>query len=133
MNRIMRRIMVLLCCMAMVACTTLRTVVDTSQASGAPAPTLDQRLAVNDNVVVTLKDGRSIALHVTKITPEALEGTTSIFAAAMTLPADQIVRVQRSEVDNTRTLWTVVAAVVLGALIASWAASHVAFFPPGPG
>ncbi len=93
MHQRLKSLVVLLCCTALVACSTMRNI--------APR---DAGLAPNDSLIVTTRDGKSVALEVTATTPEAIEGLVAGNPQPQRIARDQIERIERRERDAGKTI-----------------------------
>jgi hypothetical protein len=124
MTELLKKCLSLCLCISLVACSTLRDVPDWRNA------TITLRadgLRVGDEVRVSTKDSGPITLTITAIEPDALVGTTAIRAAPSRIAFEQIVAVERSQLDGMKS-----ATLVLGVALVSvlFALKNAAFFPP---
>ena len=128
MSVICLRIIALLCAVSLLvgttACTSMRTV---AEGTGTP-PTLqgalNQLVAPNDQVEVTTTDGTRIALTVTAVTADALEGSVDAAAEATRVPVERIARIDRREKDGAKTTILVVG-IIVGVVVVAYV---LAFF-----
>ena len=91
------------------ACTSLRTVVERGATPGGTPGYLNQLLAPNDRVVITKIDGKQLALRITATTPEIIDGVADGSSESLRLTIEQIVRIERRELDGIKTVLLVVA------------------------
>jgi len=129
MSVICLRIIALLCAASLLfgttACTTMRSVADRTDTRPTLQGPLNQLVAPNDEVEVTTTDGRRIALTVTAVTADTLEGLVDAAAEATRVPIERIARIERREKDGAKTA-ALVVGIIVGVLIAvSALASHV--------
>jgi hypothetical protein len=98
-----------LSCAALVACTSLHTLVDTRAAGSEPAPRIDTLIQPHDSITVTRQDGSVSALQVTAVTPELIEGTQGWLSTSTRIALVDVVKIERREFDGARTTLLVVA------------------------
>jgi hypothetical protein len=122
------RIIALLCALSLLvgttACTSMRAVADRTDTPATLPGALNQLVAPGDQVEVTTTDGRRIALTVTAVTADALEGSVDAAAEATRVPVERIARIERREKDGAKTAAlvvgiTVCVLIVLYALVSS--------------
>lgn len=119
LNGLFRTVVVLVASFALIACTTVRVVSDGQSASasalGAGTPAVSPR----EHVVVTTTDEKRHELRVTSIDAQSIVGTAD--GMLITIPVEQIVRIERSELDSNKVvraaLIYVVVSVFLGVLL----------------
>ncbi len=124
MLAICTRAITLLCAASMLfgtaGCTSMRAVADrTDTRPTLPGP-LNRLVAPNQQVEVTTTDGMRIALTVTSVTADRLEGRADAAVDVTRLPIERIARIERREKDGTKTAMLVVG-IVVGALIVVYA------------
>ena len=126
MSVICLRIIALLCAASLLfgttACTTMRSVADRTDTRPTLQGPLNQLVAPNDEVEVTTTDGRRIALTVTAVTADTLEGLVDAAAEATRVPIERIARIERREKDGAKTA-ALVVGIVVGVLIVVHAAA----------
>lgn len=129
MSVICLRIIALLCAASLLfgttACTTMRSVADRTDTRPTLQGPLNQLVAPNDEVEVTTTDGRRIALTVTAVTADTLEGLVDAAAEATRVPIERIARIERREKDGAKTAALVVGIIVGVLIVVSALASHV--------
>jgi hypothetical protein len=97
----------------MTACATTRIVGDRFVTPPTLQGGLDRIVAPNDQVVVTTTDGTRVALTVTAVSADALEGRVDDAAEATRLPIERIARIERREKDSVKTTVLVVGIVIV--------------------
>jgi hypothetical protein len=124
MPKTLTRLIVLTCAASLVACSSLRTVVDRGVAPTTASDLSARPIAPNDSIVLTTTDGKQVALNVTAVTADTIEGVPAGDTNLRHVPLDQVVRIERRETDFGRTAF-VVLAIALGiyAVVAAAAAS----------
>ena len=123
-------LLVALLSLSLVACSTLRAVPEWRQASTPGAPPSSQAVRVGDEVrVTTTAAAGPVDLTVTAVEADALAGNPKGKSPAVRIAFDQIVRVERMELDALK----VGALVVVGLVVLlAVALKNAAFFPPPP-
>lgn len=118
MKRVVRLAVVLLSCLALIACTSFRVVADSQAASASALSSTEPPLAPKDVALITTADGKRQELRVIAIDATSITGTTDGATDPVVIPIDQVQRIERSEVDGTKVLRNafiyVVVAVILG-------------------
>lgn len=118
MKRTLRLMVVLVTCLAQIACTTLRVVADGQAASASAIRSAEPALAPKDVALITTTDGKRQELRVISVDASSVTATTGGTTDTIVIPIDQIQRIERNEVDGTKVLRNamiyVVVAVVLG-------------------
>ncbi|MGE4049448.1 MAG: hypothetical protein AB7F38_00150 [Piscinibacter sp.] len=117
-KRVLRLAVVVLACLAQIACTSFRVVADSQAASASALGSTEPPLAPKDVVLITTTDGKRQELRVIAIDANSITGTTDGATDPIVIPVDQVQRIERSEVDGTKVLRNafvyVVVAVILG-------------------
>ena len=123
------RLAVLLCSMTLVACTSMRTTVDTTTTEPVSIGSRDRTLAPGDEVKVATKDGAQVELRITAVSAEFIEGTVQVprwgevegtSKQSTRIPRTEVLRIERREFDEGKTaLLAVVActAAFVGAVV----------------
>jgi hypothetical protein len=101
-------------------CTTMRAVAArTDTPPTLPGP-LNLLVAPNQQVEVTTTDGTRVALTVTAVTADMLEGRMDAAVDVTRLSIERIARIERREKDSTKTVM-LVCGIIVGALIVVYA------------
>lgn len=118
------------CALSLVACTSMRPVADLAETAGGAPRSAAERVRPQDELRITMRDGRQLDLIVSAASAETITGKSSDSAALFNVPAEQIQRIERRESDRMKTTWL---AVTIGALLLAvgYALSHIAVMP-GP-
>ena len=118
MQRFFRSMVVLVACLAQIACTSMRVVADGQAASTGALRSAEPPLAPKDVALITTTDGQQQELRVTSVDAVSITGTAEGAQEPIVIPIERIQRIERSEVDGTKVLRNaliyVVVAVVLG-------------------
>lgn len=119
------QVVALLCALSVVACSSLRTVVD----RGSPQPTdrsaIGTSVRPGDSIVITGPDGQQRALLVTAISADMIEGQSAGSEPLIRVPLDEVVRIERNDVDRAKTA-LLVFAIALGIYLVVYAAASAA-------
>jgi 3-phenylpropionate/cinnamic acid dioxygenase small subunit len=102
MKRLLQLAVVVLACLAQIACTSFRVVTDSQAASTSAMRSTEPPLAPKDVALITTTDGRQLELRVISVDANSATGTTDGSKEPTVIPVEQIQRVERSEVDGTR-------------------------------
>lgn len=97
MHTLLTRSVVLLCALALTACTTMNVVDLHGAAPAKVAPALTKSVHVDDQVRITTLDGTLHALRLTSVSETELTGVPEGSQVATSIPADQIARIERRE------------------------------------
>jgi hypothetical protein len=124
MRRTLQRLILLVLCASLLACTTLQSLPPAAWGSpkNAVQPASPGRLAelqVGDKLVLATAQQARVVLRLTALQPDALVGTNDADNSAMRVPLADIVSLQRQEVDVLRTALLVLGGVALLALVAT--------------
>ena len=113
------RLITLLCSVPLVACTSMRTRLDTTGPELISVDSSDRILVPGDWVRVTTKDGGRVEFRVTAVSPDVIEGSAqgsqwSVASGASKqlkrILLTEAVKIERSEFDAQKTMLFVVAA-----------------------
>ena len=119
MNRKVQVFVTVLASVAMVACTSLRVVADSPGASSKalrqPQPVLQPR----DIAVITTATGERIEVRITSVHADEVVGSVDGQTQPVRIPVSQIERVERTELDGTKTILAVGAYVLLSIILAN--------------
>ena len=118
MNSAISRLVVALCSLALVACTTVRTVTDQSAVAPPQRTRLPPTVGINDLVTVTTVDGNVRTLRVGAISEDALDGVAEGSAQASHVLVEQIAKIERREFSGLKTALLVIALVGLAYMVA---------------
>ena len=124
-----QRLLVALLSLSLVACSTLRTVPEWRQASAPGAPASSQAVRVGDEVRVKTASASPVDLTLTAVEADALAGNPKDKSPPVRIAFDQIVRVERMELDVLKVAGLVVVGLVV---LLGVALKNAAFFPPPP-
>jgi len=108
MRAILFRLVVVLCCTAFVACTSLRPVVDRAATQDSSLPISKSTLAANDALTVTSRDGLKVQLHLVSVTADSIEGTQDSDRQPRSFRLVDVVKIERREFDGVKTAFLVV-------------------------
>lgn len=117
MKRLLQLAVVVLACLAQIACTSLRVVADSQAASASALGSAEPPVAPKDVARITTTDGRQLELRVTEIDATAITGITDGRTDAVIIPVEQIQRIERSEVDGTKVMRNALVYVVVAAIL----------------
>jgi hypothetical protein len=123
MRRCLRAIVIVFSACALLACSSLKTLSDSREASAGVLNPLTSPLTSRDAVVLTLLDGRRIEMVVLATEPDTLVGQVAGASEPLRVPHAQVARVERVEIDTARSLG-VVALVVLALVAIGQAAAR---------
>lgn len=102
MRSISVRLIATLCLASLVACTTVRPVVERG-----PAPLSAQQVGSSigngDKLTITRVDGSVLQMTVSNVQPDAIEGAYAGASGVTRIPIDQIRKIERREVDGVKT------------------------------
>lgn len=118
MHSAISRFVVVLCSLALVACSTLRTVTDQSAIAPAQRTRLPPSLGIDDLVTVTTVDGTVRTLRVSAISETSLDGVAEGSAQASHILVEQIAKVERREFDGLKTALLIMTLVGIAYVIA---------------
>lgn len=117
MKRLLQLAVVVLACLAQIACTSFRVVTDSQAASTSALRGAEPPLAPKDVALITTTDGRQLELRVISVDFTSVTGTTDGSKEPTVIPVEQIQRVERSEVDGTKVLRNAALYVVIAAIL----------------
>lgn len=119
MNRLFRTVVVLFTSLALIACTTVRVVSDGQSASASALEAATPAVSPREHVIVTTTDGKRHELRVTSVDAQSIVGSSD--GMLITIPIDQIERIERSELDGNKVvraaLIYVVVSIILGVVL----------------
>jgi hypothetical protein len=121
MRQLLRQLVVALCATALVGCTSLRTVLDTSAAHPSPE-TASAPLAAGDEVTVSTAAGRQSRLRISAVTATSIEGTQVDSDRAEHIELAEVAKIERREFSGIKTMLLVVAIYAVLYAIATAAA-----------
>ena len=134
MKTFFRLTVVLVTCLAQIACTSLRVVADGQAASASAMRSAEPPVSPRDVALITTTDGKQQELRVSSIDSSSVTGTVDGSKDPIVIPIDQIQRIERSEVDGTKVLMNgmlyLLVAVVLGYALGKAIAGKVATSAP---
>lgn len=117
MRVFLARLITVISCFSLVACTTMRPV---SLPAGAATP---GGVKAEDTVRVRLVSGGERELIVSRVDESALEGVDPASKAKVTIAKHEIASVERKELDGARTAaWTI--GILLGLAVWGLSAAH---------
>jgi hypothetical protein len=126
MRQLLRRLVVSLCATALMACTSLRTVVDTSAARSLP-DAYTAPLSPGDEVTVSTTTRSQSRLRVSTVTATFIEGTQVDSNQAEHIELADVARIERREFSGVKTVVLVVAiCAVLYAIAVATATAALA-------
>ena len=108
MNKLLCRLVVALVTASLVACTSLRTVVDTNSPQAASASS-ESPLAPGDVVTVATTTGALTRLLISAATATSIDGTQVDSKQAVHIQLADITKIERREFSGIKTLLLVVA------------------------
>jgi hypothetical protein len=108
LNPLLRRLVVALCASALVACTSLRTVIDTSAPPTSP-DTSQSPLAAGDVVTVSKTSGSRSRLRISTVTSGFIDGADVDSDQGEHIELADIVKIERREFSGIKTVFLVVA------------------------
>ena len=126
MHCLLTRSVVLLCALALTACTTMNVVSDRGATPAQDPATLMKSMHVDDQVRITTLDSAVHALRLTAVSEAELTGVPEGSLVATSVPVGQIARIERREVAPGKTtllVLGVIGTVVLVVLAAEAAAA----------
>jgi hypothetical protein len=112
MRRILKTLVVSLCCISLLGCSSLRPVLVSDDQHSEHAGLRASGLQVGDNVIVVRKDGTEVSFVVTNLSPEILEGKQTDSQLLVSVPVAEVQSVKRREWDALKTLALVVGSVL---------------------
>lgn len=121
MRQLLRRLVVALCATAPVACTSLRTVVDTTAPRTAP-DTSQVPLAPGDVVTVSTTAGSQTRLQISTVTATFIDGTQVDSDPAEHIALAEVAKIERREFSGIKTVFLVVVIYAIAYAIAVAAA-----------
>ncbi len=126
MFKLCQKILGLILCVCITACTSLRTVPVTPEGSGATA---SHKLNVGDEIVVASRSGGSQKMVINAIEANALLGRVDGVQQPVRIAFNDIAQVERREIDALKSAVLVLLIVVGGSAALL---KKAAFFPPAP-
>ena len=117
MKRLLRFTVVLVTCLAQVACTSLRVVADGQAASAAAIRGADPALAPRDVAQITTTDGKKLEVRVVAVDEASISAMAEGSKEPIVIPIDQVQRIERSEVDGAKVLRNALVYVVVAAAL----------------
>jgi len=108
MRHLLHRLVVALCATAPVACTSLRTVLDTTAPHPPPEPS-SSPLAAGDVVTVLTAAGSQNHLRISAVTASFIEGTQLDSGQAEHIDFAEIAKLERREFSGLKTVLLVAA------------------------
>ena len=126
MRPLVRRLVVALCTTALVTCTSLRTVVDTSSPHPSPE-TSPGPLAAGDVVTLSTTTGSQSRLRIATVTTTFIDGTQVDSGQAEHIETVEIAKIERREFSGIKTVFLVVViCAVLYAIAVATATAALA-------
>jgi hypothetical protein len=122
MRPILCRLVVILSCTALLACTSMRTVVDRTAMPDSAPTSPGASLVSNDALTVTTRDGAKTQIHLTSATSEFIEGKQDSDQLARKFLLSDVDKVERREIDGVKTTFFVVL-IVAGLYALAYAAA----------
>lgn len=101
-RRLFRRAGLILLCLSMVACSTVRTVPMNPTAAPSPFGRKDD-LRIGDDITVRTAQGEGLTMKITALEPDALEGLVDGRPHPLRLKNDEITEIKRKEISVLRT------------------------------
>lgn len=102
MRTLFARLIVALCLTSLVACTTVRPVLESG---AAPMSAQQVRISVGpgDKLTITRIDGTVLQLTVSAVLPDAIEGSYAGASGVTRIQIDQIRRIERRQFDGSKS------------------------------
>jgi hypothetical protein len=122
MNPSLSRGVVVLSCAALCACTTLRTLPIDATSDGRGSTTT--AIKPEDRLTITLKTGEVYRLTSATKDATAIVGIEDSEDARMSIPLDQVAKIERLERDVARTVGLVVGIVLASILFFHWSIAN---------
>jgi hypothetical protein len=124
MNPVFQRLILLVLCANLLACSTLQSLPPAAWGAvkgvSPPAGTGSSgALQVGDKLVLATAQQARLVLRLTALQADALVGTNEADGSVLRVPSADIVSLQRQEIDVLRTALLVLAGVALVALVAT--------------
>jgi hypothetical protein len=108
MRQLLRRGVVALCAAALVGCTSLRTVLDTSAARTSPAAPASP-LAAGEEVTVSTAAGWQSRLRISAVTASSIDGTQVDSNLAEHIELADVAKIERREFSGIKTVFLVLS------------------------
>ena len=120
-----RASVLIVCTLALVGCTSLQTVAGAQAGGGGQAPIGGRKVAVQDTLTVTPRQGQPFVMEVVAFSGSEIEGTVGAAKTPLTVRLADVEKVERIEFDGMKTgllVLSIVAGVGLIYLAAKAAA-----------